>query len=509
MSTVCTIGEKCCEEAVLEQMLEAGMRAARFDMKDGDSKDQLLLLRKMKNSLTDIASKHKRVIPVAIIGDIKGPQVLTGKLYKAEKIFLKRGGLITLTTHPGWDLRGTAEKLYIDHRNLPFIVKPRDRVFLDCGRIELTVRGAVDTDIVCEIQNDGDIGENRDVFVLNVPFELPAITEKDKKDISLLIEEGVDAIFASSIINKHGVRDVRKALGEKGRGVLIFTKIESRLAFDNFDEIILETDGIVVNRGKLGIEMSAERVLQAQKTMIAKALKNGKPIFSYTDYLNSMIHRNCPTIAESTDVVNSVIDGLDGIILLDETSKGDDPVIVVKTLSTLAREAEAQLWQWELFRSLDILSCPPLDPAHAICIAAVMAAMKCHAAGIMVVSTSGRSAQLVARYKPRCPIFAITRYGSVARQLSLWRGVFPVHYIAAPNPCYARDVDLRIQYAIEIGKIKGTIFPGDPLVLVNGWRQGSGFTNNIRLVYVSARDPWVYPHTPAPQGMHHQVQTDA
>lgn len=465
---IATIGEATMDTDVLEQMIEYGMCAARFDFSVGAGKDHILNMRRLKVMTSEISAKMRMVIPIPIIADLKGPQVLTGKLAQVEKVQLKKGNTITLTAHPAWDDKGTAEKVFVDYKDFPYILKQGDKVFLDFGRIELYVRGTIDADVVCEILNDGELGEYKVVTALNVPFDLPTVTSKDRKDIAMLIEEKADAIFVSGVHNKCQVRDIKKVLGERGRGIMVFPKIESLVAYNNLDEILSVSDGLVIHRGMLGIENSTERVMLAQKSTVARAIKAGKPVFVLTEYLNSMIHMDCPTIAESTDVVTAVLDGVDGIIMMEETAKGDDPVRVVRTLMTLAREAESQVWQYELFKSLDALTWPPLDPAKAVCMSAVTAALKSQAAAILVVTTSGRSAQVMASYRPRCPVIAITRYGAVARQLNLFRGVYPIHYLATPDKCYSRDVDLRLQYGIEVGKIKSAVRAGDPLVLVNG-----------------------------------------
>jgi len=493
---ICTLGPKNSDMEMISSMIENGMVGARLDMSLGCQEDHRKMIDSVLTAADNLASRFKRLFPVTIIGDIRGPEIMTGGLYETEKINLLAGDTITLTVHPAWDVKGTKDKVFVDFKDLPFCIKPKDKILIDFGRIELKVRGAVDSDVVCEIQNNGELRPYRDVTIPNVNLNISNITNKDKRDLKFLLDNKVDVIFASFIRKGEDVTDLRTTMGDRGKGVMIISKIESQVAFENVDEILKESDGLIVNRGKLSIEMSTEKVMQVQKTLVAKCNKAGKPIFSMTEFLNSMILKPNPTLAEATDVVNAVVDGTDGIILVEETSKGDFPLLSVCTLAKLRREAESQIWQSELFNSLNALAVPPVDPAHAIAIASVEAALKSHAAAILVATTSGKSAQMISMYKPRCPIFGVTRYGAVARQLNMYRNVYPIHYIAPPNPCWSKDVDLRLQYAIEMGKSKKFIKPGDPLILVNGWRQGAGFTNNIRFVYASIDDPWVYPHAP-------------
>ncbi|KAL1132250.1 hypothetical protein AAG570_010207 [Ranatra chinensis] len=494
-SIVATIGPSCMSEDILMEMMDEGMNVARVDMRMGTTSDQQEIVDVVRSAMMNYSTMKHRVYPLALAIDLKGPEILTGGL-KTHKVFLERGEVVTLTAHPRWETCGDASKIFIDYKLLPFVVQPKNRILLDCGRIELSVRGTVDNDIVCEIISEGELGSYKDVCLPGIALEIDPVSQKDKQDIKFAIDNFVDALFVSAVRSKSAVQEIRDQLGThnlKGQAIMVLSKIDSQIAFDYFDEILSASDGIIVNRGMMSIEMSTEKVMQAQKAMFAKCNKAGKPVFVMTEFLNSMVHKPCPTIAEVTDVATTVIDGADAIILNEETAFGDRPALTVKTLAKLCREAESEVWAYELFNSLSMTAKPPLDPAHAISIAAVEASLKAHAAALIVVTTSGRSAQMIARYRPRCPILAVTRYGAVARQLNLWRGVVPVHFISSPLSCWAKDVDVRIQYAIEFGKIKDIIKPGDPLVLVNGWRQGSGFTNNIRLVYAALTDPWVCP----------------
>ncbi|XP_014254436.1 pyruvate kinase-like [Cimex lectularius] len=496
---ICTIGKSTCNSPTIEKMIKNGMSVARIDMSHGSLLDNIDLLRETRTFIIEYCSKNKIVYPIAIAVDIKGPEILTGVLYKAEKVTLVEGDTITLTTHPSWEERGSQAKIFVDYKDLAQIVQPLDVILLDYGRVKLSVRGTVDSDIVCDIVAGGEIHSYSDVMVLDVPLSMPFLTQKDKKDLEALVGESVDVVFISGAIGKNSVELVREFLRQdnmKGECIMIVSKIESKLALSRYDEILAASDGIIINRGKLGIELSTEKVMQAQKAMIAKATKAGKPIFSVCEYLNSMIHKNCPTFAEAADVVATIHDGVDGIILKDETAIGEYPDVVVRTLNTLCKEAESLIWQQEVWSSLNMAATPPVDPSHAIAIAAVEASMKSHAAAIVVVTTSGTSAKLIARYRPRCPVLAVSRYGAVVRQMNLYKCIVPVHYVAGPHKNWHVDVDLRLQYAINLGKIEKYIKPGDPLILVSGWRQGAGFTNNIRVVYASADEPWVLPFSP-------------
>ncbi|KAK7866490.1 hypothetical protein R5R35_014355 [Gryllus longicercus] len=281
---------------------------------------------------------------------------------------------------------------------------------------------------------------------------------------------------------------MRDIMGEKGKGIMIIPKIECTQGMDNIDEIIAASDGIMIARGDLGIEIPPQKVFLAQKMIFAKCNMVGKPCICATQMLESMTYHPRPTRAEANDVANAVLDGADCTMLSGESAKGKYPLQCVQTMANIALEAESAVWQKQYFTELCFSIKPPLDPAHAVAIAAVDASLKCLAAAIVVVTTSGRSARLISRYRPRCPILTVTRHGKVARQNMLFRGLVSLQYVAVPGNDWIKDVDLRIQFAIAYGKSRGFIQRGDALVLVSGWREGSGFTNTLRIVYASGTE---------------------
>lgn len=252
----------------------------------------------------------------------------------------------------------------------------------------------------------------------------------------------------------------------------------------NLDEIIDASDGIMVARGDLGIEIPTEKVFLAQKQMIARCNKTGKPVICATQMLESMVKKPRPTRAESSDVANAVLDGADCVMLSGETAKGDYPLECVQTMASICKEAEAAIWQRRLFIDLSLQATPPIDVAHTVAIAAVEASAKSLAAAIIVITTSGRSAHLLSKYRPRCPIIAVTRNSQTARQAHLYRAVLPVVYEQDRLDDWLQDVDARVHCGITFGKSKGFIKSSDPVIVITGWKQGSGFTNTMRVVNV-------------------------
>ncbi|KAK4317285.1 hypothetical protein Pmani_011624 [Petrolisthes manimaculis] len=484
-SIICTIGPVSRSVEMLEQMMESGMNIARLNFSHGTHEYHSETIDNVRKAAENYSKKVGHSHPVAIALDTKGPEIRTGLLEggASAELELKTGAQVKLTTDKSWYEKCTAECIYLDYVNITKVVKPQNRIFVDDGLISLIAKEIGSDHIITEVENGGMLGSKKGVNLPGVPVDLPAVSEKDRSDLLLGVQKGVDMVFASFIRDAAGVREIRNVLGNEAKNIKIISKIENHQGCKNIDSIIEEGDGIMIARGDLGIEIPAEKVFIAQKQMLAKCNKVGKPVICATQMLESMVKKPRPTRAEVSDVGNAIMDGADCVMLSGETAKGDYPLVCVRTMANIAREAEAALWHKQLFIELSQQVRLPTDSTHTTAIAAVEASFKAMASSIIVITTTGRSAHLVSKYRPRCPIVAVTRFPQVARQCHLYRGIIPIHYTAADRvEDWMEDVNSRVDYAVAFGKERGFVKTGDPVVVVTGWQKGAGFTNTMRVL---------------------------
>jgi len=474
-SIVCTIGPKTNSVEKLSQLATAGMNVVRMNFSHGSHE--------YHGSVVDNARKTAEALDMvlAIALDTKGPEIRTGMLAGEDDIVLEVGQELVVSVNPSRKDNGDKTTIYADYTNLPKVMKAGGLIYIDDGLISLEVLELGEDFVKTRVVNSGRLGSKKGVNLPDVDVDLPAVSEKDKGDLLFGVEQGVDMVFASFIRKASDVREVREVLGEKGKEIRIISKIENHEGVRNFDAILAESDGIMVARGDLGIEIDAQKVFLAQKMMISKCNIAGKPVICATQMLESMTFNPRPTRAEVSDVANAVLDGSDCVMLSGETAKGNYPVEAVTMMANICREAETALFRLPLFNALRDLTKNP-TPTESVACSAVNAAMESNAGAIIVLTTTGDSARLLAKYRPACPIITVTRNAQTARRVHLYRGCHPLHYPADRLEDWQEDVEARIKAATDLAKKKGIVKAGQAVIAVQGWRRGQGHTNTIRLL---------------------------
>ena len=454
---VCTLGPVSENEETLRELIKNGLNVCRLNFSHGsheEHKGRMDLVKKLREELN---------MPTAILLDTKGPEIRTGK-FDAPEVLLEEGQTFTITMK---DVMGNKEMCTVSYKGLANDVKTGDTILIDDGLVGLTVKEVNGDDIVCEVQNSGIVKNHKGVNVRGVKVNLPAITEKDRSDIEFGIEQGIDFIAASFVRKVSDVLAIREILEENNAThIKIISKIENQEGVDNLDEIIEVSDGIMVARGDLGVEIPTEEIPVVQKLMIKKCNEAGKPVITATQMLDSMIRNPRPTRAEVTDVANAIYDGTDAIMLSGETAAGKYPVEAVKTMATIAKRAE------ETMRNRRDKINKSKNVTDAISYATCTTAMDLDARAILSSTASGHTARMVSKFRPDCPIIATTSDESVRRQLSLTWGVLPVMRNKSAN------TDQVIVNSIEAAKTAEYVNENDIVVITAG---GSETTNLIKV----------------------------
>lgn len=464
---VCTIGPASESEERLRELVAAGMNVARFNFSHGSYEEHRRKFERVLKVGKDMG------IPVATLMDTKGPEIRLGN-FAEGKVELQSGQIFVLTTD---EIEGTSERATITYKNLKNDISVGSKVLIDDGLIEMQVQEITDTDIICKVINGGFVSNHKGVNVPGAVLSMPYISEVDKKDIQFGMEMGYDFIAISFVRTKEDVLEVRKMLDAKESKMKIISKIESTQGIDNLDDILEVSDGIMVARGDMGVEVPMEEVPIIQKQMIKKAVCLGKHVITATQMLESMIKNPRPTRAETTDIANAIYDGTTAIMLSGETAAGAYPVEAVKTMARIAERTESDIdYISRLRRRTDDING---DITTAISHATCTSAMELKAAAIITVTMSGFTAGMISRYKPNCQIIGCCVRPKVYRQLSLMWGVTP---LLIQEQEYTSDL---FKEAVDAAKKAGLIKEGDVVVLTAGLPLGiSGKTNLMRIVEV-------------------------
>lgn len=462
---ICTIGPTSEDKETLKSLMEAGMNAARLNFSHGsheEQKEKMDMVKELRDELD---------LPIPIILDTKGPEIRTGD-FENDGIELKEGDKLTITTE---DVIGNEKLISVTYEELPNDVSPGDRILIDDGLIELTVNKVSDNIIETTVNNGGRVGNKKGINVPGVHVNLPSITDRDKNDILLGINQGVDFIAASFIRTGEDVAYLRKFLDDNGgQGISIISKIENKEGIDHIDDIIENSDGIMVARGDMGVEIPPEDVPLIQKKIIKKCNRERKFVITATQMLDSMMRNPRPTRAEVADVANAILDGTDAVMLSGETANGKYPLESVEMMYNVAISVEKGIdFRGKLRKRRSDMED---SVTNAIGYATCSSAESLEAAAIITPTTSGYTARMMASFRPESPIFAFSTNEKVVRQLGLVWGVVP------NNHEYIESADVFFDSVIDATKKKDLIKDGDVIILTAGLPLGiGGKTNMMRI----------------------------
>ncbi len=465
---VATLGPASSDVETIKELIKAGMNVARINFSHGNYETHGELINKLKMARQELNA------PVSLVLDTKGPEIRI-KTFKKDKIYISQGNIFTLTTE---DVEGDENRVSITYKNLPKDLNKGSRVLIDDGLLELKVKELTNTDIICEAINSGFLSSSKGVNIPDVYVNLPALTQKDIEDIKFGIEMDFDFIAASFVRTADDVIKIKEILNENGGShIKIIAKIESRDGVNNIDSILEVADGIMVARGDLGVEIPPEEVPLVQKLLIKKANEKGKPVITATQMLESMVNNLRPTRAEANDVANAIFDGSDAIMLSGETAKGSYPIESVKMMARIATKTEGSvnyhkeiLEHYKNFRA---------NITNSISYATCTIARDLKVACIATVTDSGFTARMVSKFRPVCPILAITPNERVWRQLSLTWGCLPI--ISDKINLNDESFSIAVEKSMETGLAKS----GDAIVIAAGVPVGiAGTTNTLKVQIV-------------------------
>jgi len=449
---ICTLGPAVDDEEMIRKLVVGGMNAARFNFSHGTHESHLAQLQKVRRVRDGLG------LPVATILDTKGPEIRV-KTFAAGAVELKTGGCFTLTSQ---EVEGDGTRVAVTYGGLHKELTPDCRVLLDDGLIELRVREIVGEDIRCTVENGGVLSSNKSINIPDVAIALPSLTERDKEDLRFAVEQDFDFIAASFVRRASDVEDIRAFLEDcGGGGIHIIAKIENREGLEHLEEIIRVSDGVMVARGDLGVEIPAHEVPVLQKKMIKATIREGKPVIIATQMLDSMIRNPRATRAEISDVANAVFDGASCLMLSGETASGKYPLEALGAMVDTINTAEGATDYWGRFRESSLLS-SMVTINDAITHSCCLTAMDLDARAILASTKSGYTARVISRFRPACPILALCQTEQVRRRLAISWGVFP---------CLSGVVDSTdriFSLAVEVARKEGLVAAGDTVVITAG-----------------------------------------
>lgn len=461
---ICTLGPASETPDVIEGMLKAGMNVARLNMSHGTQEDHCRRLRLVRETAARVGKN------LGILVDIRGPRIRIGEL--EAPLFLRAGEEVELVTE---NATGAGMRIPVNYEGIARDVRPGDTVLIADGLVCLRVLETSERSVLCRVEVGGEVESHKGVNLPGVRVNLPSVTEKDVADIRFAIAEGADFIALSYVRKAEDVLAARRFLEEAGADISLLAKIENWEGLENLHPILKVADGVMVARGDLGLEIPTEEVPLAQKRIIQEANAAGKPVITATQMLESMIHNPRPTRAEASDVANAILDGTDAVMLSGETAVGRYPVQAVAVMAKIAARVEEALPYDEVLSAKRAVS--KRTVTDAISFATCSVAHNLEATAIITATQTGYTARMVAKYRPRPPIIAVTPHSRVVRRLTMVWGVLPLLVGQIQN------TDQMIREAVEAAVAARYISAGDLVIITAGVPVGVHGTTNLLKVH--------------------------
>ncbi|XP_068621524.1 pyruvate kinase-like [Battus philenor] len=511
---MCDIGVSNKEPTTIQKLIAAGMTVAHLNIRELEPEVCGQIIQSIRQAVYNYSTELQYVHPLALIIDVKGPDIVTGELKGGPQTIVEivENETIRLTTDATWRECGTADCLYVGYDQL-IDLQVCDVVFIDSltgNKIKLIVSEVGDDSVECSVDIGGAIGPKMAVQISQVPREvnnvnknesLESVSHSDisqqnfeqlEEQIKWAVSSDVDAVLLPNTQNSNDIRHVRNILSHKGNHILVFGSIDTVQSLDNIDDILTEADGIFLDRSILSTDLPVEKIFIAQKIIMAKCNNLGKPCIS-----KAVINEQIPTLCV-TDIANLVLDGADVISLelhydspLKKFAPSYDPVRMAEhclaAAAVICRHAERIVWQPHIYGNLELMQSPLEEPSKAICIGAVELALRSQAVMIICLTNSGRTAKILSNAKPACPIIAVTRTCHTSRQLRFYKGVRTIHYFEEAKSAWDAEVESRIRAALDYSKIKRLVRTGDAYVVIASSRRNVGYCDSVRLLYASAR----------------------
>jgi pyruvate kinase len=469
---VCTLGPSSHSEELMRDLMRAGMDVARLNFSHGTHEDHAHVIQRLRK----VAADEQRTI--CILQDLQGPKIRTGKLRDHAPIVLKAGSRVTITTQ---DVFGTPSLIATSFQSLPKEVVPGGRILLSDGKLSLVVLDTTDTEVITEVVDGGLLAEHQGINLPGTVASIPSLTEKDRKDLEFGLKHGVDVVAVSFVRTAEDIRQVKTIILASGVDIPVIAKLEKPQAIDNLEAIFEVTDGVMVARGDLGVEVAPEKVPVIQKHVIRRAMEWRKPVITATQMLDSMIQNPRPTRAEASDVANAIFDGTDAVMLSGETASGKYPRESVAMMSRIVVEAEShQSRSASGYRRREKRQ---MSISEAICESVAHIGEDVNMSVISVYTETGNTARLISKYRPKAEVFAFCHVEPICNFMNLLWGVQPLLIEEK------RSVEGMVQNADDELKKRGVVRPGDVMAIVAGTQSTSGSTNFIRLHRVRETSP--------------------